>query len=227
VVLAAAALGVAGCGGGSPEAEHAEAAEESSGGAVPQALADTESGAEDLIAFALAGDRRAVVSSAGRLVKEVDGTTTRVLSRASVRAATVAELERRTARLSRVSRARSFVDVALAANAVSQLMPRLYERFESPVPSEILGLDYLDREAQFRSLARQPTKVAAAVKSLAATWARVRPKVVSAGGTDEARAYQAHVDRMARLAPSAAHQIEAEARSGLEVVDRLERVFTD
>jgi hypothetical protein len=217
---------VAGCGGGgAEEVEEAEAAETGHSTGVPERLAATESGAEDLIAAALSGDRDAVVSGAASLRKATGGSTAETLTHAGVPAAEVAELRLRTRRLARVAGTGSFVDVELAANAVSQLMPGLYRRFEPRVPAAILALDYLDREAQFRSLARQPVAVAVAVKKLARTWAQVRAKVVAAGGATEARAYQAHVAKMKRLSPSAAGEIQGEARRGLELVDRLENVF--
>jgi antitoxin (DNA-binding transcriptional repressor) of toxin-antitoxin stability system len=216
---------VAGCGGGgSEEVEQAEAAEVDSSSAVPKRLAAAESGAEDTIAAALSGDRSAVVADVASL-REATGGSAKALASSGAPVAEVAELRRRTSRLVQVARTGSFVDVALAANAVSQLMPSLYRRFETRVPAEILTLDYLDREAQFRSLARQPAAVAVAVEQLGRTWAQVRTKVVAAGGAKEARDYQAHVARMERISPTAGRELQAEARRGLELVDQLESVF--
>jgi hypothetical protein len=104
-------------------------------------------------------------------------------------------------------------------------MAELYARFQDPVPPEILTLDYLDREAELRSLAGQPNAVASAVKQLGPTWAKVRPKVVAAGGAKEAAAYQRHVTAMRRLDPAAATKVRAEAERGLALVDELESVF--
>lgn len=188
---------------------------------MPDKLAATESGAEDIIAFALAGDRDAVVAGASSLRK-----ASGALARSGASAAEVAELRRRATRLARLAADGSFVDVALAANSVSQLMPSLYARFETRLQAGILKLDYIDREAQFRSLARQPSAVAAAVADLSRTWSRLRPGVVAAGGAKEARAYQTHVAMMGRLSPAEGREIQAEARRGLELVDRLERVVT-
>jgi len=219
--VAAFALGLAGCGSeGSEGPEQAESAElGASGGSAPESLAATESGAEDIIALALSHDRTGVVAGTASLGK-AEG----ALARSGVSAAEVAELRRRTTRLARLAPGGSFVDVALAANSVSQLMPSMYARFQTRLRAGILRLDYLDREAQFRSLAGQPGAVAAAVKDLSRTWARLRPGVVAAGGPKEASAYQEHVARMEQLAPAAASEIQAEARRGLELVDRLERV---
>lgn len=184
------AVALAGCGGeAEPEQSEQAEVENAAAGLVPRRLAATESGTEDIIALALSGDRAAVVTGTSRLAKVSSGTTASELKRSGVPEATVAELDRRAGHLARVARNGSFVEVELAANAVSALMPGLYRRFETRVPAEILALDYLDREAQFRSLARQPGAVAAALKELARTWARVRPRLVAAGGTREARSY--------------------------------------
>jgi hypothetical protein len=194
-----------------------------SGGSVPVELAATESGAEDLIAVALSRDRGAVAAGASSLGK-ASGATTGALARLGVSAAEVGELRRRMTRLARLAPHGSFVDVALAANSVSQLMPSLYARFETRLQAGILKLDYLDREAQFRSLAGRPAAVAAAVDELSRTWARLRQGVLAAGGTKEESDYQKHVATMKRLSPADAHAIQAEARRGLELVDRLEQV---
>jgi hypothetical protein len=103
-------------------------------------------------------------------------------------------------------------------------MPSLYRRYETPLSAGILALDYFDREAELRSLAREPQAVAAAVRQLSRTWVRVEPEVVAAGGADEAREFQAHVAAMLRLSASSADRIQAEADHGLELVDRLEGV---
>jgi hypothetical protein len=190
-----------------------------SGGSVPGTLVATESDAEDIIAFALSRDRAGVVESTASLGKAAGA-----LARSGVPTAEVAELRRRTTRLARLASSGSFVDIALAANSVSQLMPGMYARFQNRLQAGILRLDYLDREAQFRSLAGQPDAVAGAVNDLSHTWARLRPGVVAAGGPEEASAYQKHAATMQRLAPAAAREIQEEARRGLELVDRLERV---
>jgi hypothetical protein len=192
---------------------------------LPTVLVDTESSAEDIVDYALAGDRSRVVSTAARLKASADGPAASALARSGVPAATVTELTLRANRVARISRGASFVTVALAANAVSGLMPVLYGRFANRVPASILALDYFDREAELRSLARQPARVALAVEQLAGTWTRVRPKVVAAGGAAEAAAFQQHVVTIGRLEPTSGKQVRAEAARGLELVDRLEDVF--
>jgi hypothetical protein len=190
----------------------------------PAGLTAAESNAEDIVDAALAHDRSGVTSIAAELkagVKAQAGP----LRTDGVPAALVSELERRADRVASLARSASYVQVLLAANGVSQLMPSLYAHFAGRVPPAVQTLDYLDREAEFRSLAGEPAQVAAAVNELRRTWAHVRPKVVAAGGDGEAAAYGRHVAAMERLNPAAGPRIRAEATRGLELVDRLEGVF--
>ena len=191
---------------------------------VPVSLTAAESSAEDIVDAALAHDRNGVVSIASELKAGVHAHRQSLRSD-GVPGALLSQLGQRSDRLAVLARGASYVQILLAANAVSQLMPSLYARFADPVPPAIQKLDYLDREAEFRSLAGEPARVAAAVEELVSTWAHVRPKVVAAGGGAEAAAYTRHVVAMKRLAPAAAARIQSEARRGLELVDRLEGVF--
>jgi hypothetical protein len=192
----------------------------------PAILTQTESSAEDLVDLALAGDRNGVIGEAARLARETNRSSTAALIRLGAPRATVARLRQRASHVYHLARSGSFVEILLAANAVSQLMPTLFGHFSNRVPTPILALDYFDREAEFRSLAREPEKVASAVKGIEQTWAGVRPKVIAAGGASEAAAYETHVATMKRLEPSDGRMVQAEARRGLELVDALERVFT-
>jgi hypothetical protein len=226
IVAAGGALSITGCAGEGGGEEAAEVEAPSSESRVPGTLAAAESSAEDIVGFALSRDRSHVVATATSLKAAASGSTGAALTESGVSPATVALFRRRANRLAQLASTGSFIDIALAANAVSQLMPGLYGRFRNPVPTAILALDYLDREAEFRSLAHQPELVAPTVRQLSRTWVLVRPKVVAAGGEREAAAYQAHVAAMQELSPAAAGKVEAEAARGLELVDRLEQVFS-
>jgi hypothetical protein len=191
---------------------------------VPASLTSAESNAEDIVDVVLAHDRSGVVSIAAQLEATVFAQAA-TLRRDGVPTRLVAQLEQRAEHLAALAHSGGDVQILLAANAVSQLMAGLYTHFAAPVPPAIQALDYLDREAQFRSLAGQPAKVVAAVKELGRTWARIRPKVLAAGGGSQATAYARHVAAMERLEPGSATQVQAEAGRGLELVDALEQVF--
>jgi len=193
---------------------------------VPPSLKTVESSAEDIVDFALSKDRGGVSATAASLKAAANGPAAAALTRSGVPSAELAQLKARANRVAQLAGSGSFIAIALAANAVSELMADLYGRFQDRVPARILRLDYLDREAQLRSLARQKEKVAVAMRQLGPTWVRLRPKVIAAGGARQAAAYDRHVAAMKRLVRGAGKNVQAEAVHGLELVDQLEQVFT-
>jgi hypothetical protein len=192
---------------------------------VPSSLKALESSAEDLVDFALSGSRRETAATAAKLTALASGPAAATLGRSGVASARIVELELTANRVARLVPHGPFVRVALAANAVSGLMPGLYAHFQDRVPPSVLELDYLDREAQLRSLARERKQVGVAVKRLASTWMRLRPKVVAAGGAASAAAYDKHVAAMKRVVHGALKNMREEAVHGLALVDELEQVF--
>jgi hypothetical protein len=193
---------------------------------VPSSLQSVESSAEDLVDLALAGDRRGTIATAGELAAFAKGPAAASLTRAGVGSAKIVQLGRTANRVVALAPRAPLVRVALAANAVSGLMPGLYAHFHDRVPPSVLALDYFDREAQLRSLVRERRRVNVAVKQLASTWAALRPRVIAAGGAAPARAYDKHVAAMERLVRGPLKNVREEAEHGLAVVDTLEQVFT-
>jgi hypothetical protein len=166
-----------------------------------------------------------VIAKAVALQAATRGTAASALAAAGTPAGELATLRSRAALLVRRARSGPRVQVLLAANAVSELMPGLYARFQGPVPPSVLELDYLDREAQFRALAHQRARIPPLVAALARTWAGVRPRVLAKGGASEAAAYDRHVAAMRRLAPAGGGRVQREAVNGLNLVDELEGVL--
>ena len=193
---------------------------------VPSAVKAVESSAEDLVDFALSGDRPGMAATAARLTAVANGPAASSLTRSGVSSAKIVELELAANRAARLAAHGSFVRVALAANAVSGLMPGLYAHFHDRVPPSVLALDYFDREAQLRSLVHERKQVGVSVKRLASTWVRLRPTVVAAGGAASAAAYDKHVAAMKRLLHGGLKNVREEALHGLALVDQLEQVFT-
>jgi hypothetical protein len=193
---------------------------------VPAGLSALESSAEDLVDDALAHDRTRVVATAGTLAANSGGSTAAALRKAGVPPADITALRAAAARVSRLSHAGGYTAVALAANAVSSLVTDFYAHFSDPVPVAVRRLDYLDREAQLRSLAGQSKAVQPVVVRLAATWAPLRPAVVAHGGATVAAAYGRHVAAMRQLAGTPRSAFRREAVNGLNIVDELEAVFT-
>jgi hypothetical protein len=191
---------------------------------LPPILNATESSAEDLIDDALAADRARVVAGA-RALQRTAAQAVPVLRKAGLTEAELSALRARAARVATVSHSGGFINVALAANAVSELMPGLFSHFAVSIPPSVLTLDYLEREAQLRARAEQRAQVPALVRRLATTWSGLRARVVSRGGRQQATDFDRHVAKMKRLAGVAGIALQREAAVGLELVDAVERVF--
>jgi hypothetical protein len=223
-LLVALVLGVGAAGIGGRDAAAASRLERS--GPVPASLKTVESSAEDIVDFALGGDRANVREAAAALKKAARGPAASDLRAAKIPAAFLALLARRADRVATLAAAGPLVRVALAANAVSALMPNLYAHFADRVPANVLTLDYLDREAQLRSLAGEQAAVVSSVHALATTWPPVRRRVLAVGGLKEARSFDSHVAAMKRLARSSNRDaLQREAVNGLNLVDTLESLF--
>jgi hypothetical protein len=233
VVVIAVCVAALGCGGSNDDDASERTTQEGRGKPspaakqrVPGSLSSVESGAEDAIDFAQAGDRRKVVATARALRRTADGRATRDLRRVGVGPEGIFELESRARLLAAVAPRADFARVSLAANRISALMPQFYARYQDPVPPAVLKLDYLDREAQLRSLAGDRASVGPAVDQLTQTWTTLRPRVLAAGGSKVATRYTRHVAAMGRLARGSHDQaLQNEAARGLELVDALETRF--
>jgi hypothetical protein len=164
---------------------------------------------------------------AAKLKADADKAASGALSDANIPAEELRRLRERAARVDELAAGGGdALEVALAANAVSALMPGLFGHFEATVPPDVLELDYLERETELRSLAHEDVAVAAAVDRLARTWKHLRPEVIDAGGGDEAARFAEHITALERLRRERdADALRREATNGLELVDKLERVF--
>lgn len=224
-----AAAVAAGTGGKSPPTPSAKVAQAGSSktnraSTVPASLKRAETAAEDVIGY-LAKGKPAKSQAEARLLKELaHGKAATTLHKGGVSQAEIRRLQARADRVAVLSLGGApKLRVSLAANEVSQLMPALYARYQDPVPAAVLRLDYLDREIQLRSQAKQPDRLQAAVNDLGATWAQVRPALVKAGVVKVAREYDRHVQVLKNTTSPAA--IQKQAVHGLDVVDQMEGAF--
>jgi hypothetical protein len=210
-------------GAAAPAMEEEQGAEPES---IPAALRTVESAAEDTIDFALAGRRDEAVRTARALKSAADGPAGDALRAAHVPPAEVAEFRARAERVAAQAPTADLLAVALSSNRAFEMVPGFFARFESPVPADVLRLDYLDFEAKLRAQAGDREALRTAVAGLDRTWAGLRAGFVRAGGRDVAPAFDAHVARMRRLAaaPDAA-AAGREAQHGLDLVDELEEVY--
>jgi hypothetical protein len=195
-------------------------------GRLPSAISQLESSAEDLVDFARARNRAKVVKGAGKLRDLAQGGAERALTRDKAAEGLIEALKGQAQATAQLAPSAAFLQVALAANQVSSFMPVAYSYYTYPVPPAVLKLDYLDREAQLRSIANDPALTQRAVNQLSTTWNKLRSEVVKAGGGKEAARYSAHVAAIRRLGESFDRPaIRKEAGRGLQLVDELEDVF--
>jgi hypothetical protein len=227
-ILATAALvlgcasGLAACGGDSRESATTASREP-----VPASLRTAESASEDIIDLALQHDRAGVVARAKVLNAVAGGPAATALRTSGAPAAEIVEFQRRAAAVARVAADAPLLDVALASNAAFELVPAFFARYDDPVPATVLKLDYLDFAAKLRSLHGDGRALAAAVGSLERTWGQLRPDVVAAGGEKVAPRFDAHVAAMrALVANRQPAQTQKEAQHGLDLVDKVESVYS-
>jgi len=237
-LFAASVLGVGtqtGCGGNDSEpAPRAAAAKTPAAtaspaphGPIPPALRTVESASEDTIYFALAGQRAKATRSARALRAAAHGPAAEALREAGVSSADIAEFRKRADRVAQLAPKGDLLRLALASNQAFGMVPAFFARYESPIPADVTRLDHLDFEAKLEAEAGDAAAVRAAVARLDRTWRGLRQGVVQAGGDQAARAFDAHVAQMRRLAAAGAPGAAAvrEAQHGLDLVDEVEGVY--
>jgi hypothetical protein len=240
-ILAAALLTVSGCGDDKSDTQKSGSANlppstgtvpippapaHPTAGRVPKVIGQTESAAEDLIDLARAKKRAKVVSTALELRDLAQGGARKALEKDKIPEPLIDALKDRTQTVAQVAGSAPFLELSLAANQVSGLMPDVYAYYTDPVPPAVLKLDYLDREAQLRSKANDLALTQRASGKLASTWNGLRPQVLKAGGDKEAALYTRHVVALRKLVEDFDRPaIQKEAAKGLQLVDDLESVF--
>lgn len=191
---------------------------------VPRSVTRAETAAEDVIGFLEKGQPAKSRAEARLLQQLAHGRAATDLTKGGVTAAQVTEFQRRADRVAQLSAsAAPRLQVSLAANHVSQLMPAFYGRFHDPVPPSVLKLDYLERQVQLSSIAGSKAGVRSNVAVIAATWTTLRPAVVAAGGASVARSYDAHVQTLQKKASP--DSVQKQALLGLGIVDNIEKAF--
>lgn len=191
---------------------------------VPKPLTRAETAAEDVIGFLEKGQAAKSKAEARILRDLAHGQAAAALRQAGVPEGQVKAFQQRADRTAKLSLSGAkALQVSLAANSVSQLMPGFYARYADPIPAAVLKLDYLDRQVQLDSQGAGKAKQRSTVRQLAMTWQQLRPQVVKAGGLKVANSYDQHVKALKRGGTPAA--VQKQAVHGLNLVDQMEGVF--
>lgn len=193
----------------------------------PDSVRTVESAAEDIVDKALVGDRVAVVRKAEELKTAADGAAADDLRAAGVPEAQISQLQTRAATVARLAPSAPLLEVALASNHAFELVPGFFGAFDERVPADVIKLDYFDFEAKLRAKAGELAAVNRAVRGLDTTWRTLRPGLVGNGGQDAAAAFDRHLTAMKRLVRDGdTNALQDEAQKGLDLVDKLEAVYT-
>lgn len=193
---------------------------------VPASLKAAESAAEDVMDFALKGDRAKVVARARDLATAAQGEASSAALAGGVSQQTVDEFKARAAQVAKLAPNAPLVDVGLAANRAFELAPDLFRPFENQVPVDIIALDYLDFEAKLQATAGSTANVKSTVDKLVTTWDGLRAQVQARDAAAAAK-YDQHVATLTKLAGGTdLKAVATEAQTGLDLVDVLEKAFT-
>lgn len=186
-------------------------------GTVPPAIEALGHHAENAYDMARTSDWPRARASVDSLRSAIDSLPTGSGPELQAARTTLQELDRAVA-------ARSRRPALVAANRLTELGARLASAHAPLVPAEVTLLDYYGRELEIRAAEGDLARLRVTGDSIRVTWAAVKPRVEQRGGTAEAAAFEALVQKIG-LARTAA-DFGAVATPVLDEVDRLEAVFT-
>jgi hypothetical protein len=220
--LLIAALAVSACGQGT-QADGEVAQDAAARRGIPQAVLDFEALAEDTYDKALSGDAGGVKAAAASMQSRWKKLRKTVL-RAGLKDASARSLDKSVARLASLSASPAGnLQLARAANAVTDAMDDIFALYHPKAPPELMTLDFLGRELELD--ARTPDLHAGAThrQELQSEWAGVRPKVIKAGGEKEATGVDDALAAAGRaIAQGDEAELEKQAQAELELVDAIE-----
>ena len=112
-----------------------------------------------------------------------------------------------------------------ASNQITLLTSKLSEAYPHKVPADVSKIDFLGREVEIWSLAKNDKKLSSSSAALQKTWKKVRPAVVEKGekGKTEAKKVDGLVAKL--KAAKSPDEFMAAAGPILDAVDDLEDVF--
>ena len=197
-------------------------------GRVPRPLTAMESLAEDAYDHALAGQPDRVGTDA----RGVDGKWRLFRAQAArdgARSADLAEIDTAVADLLHRATGGSAEQVGLAraANRISGVMDELFGLYRPPVPPALNELDFLGREVVLNAMEAKFHEAADDVMSIRSTWLTMKDAVLAAGGRTDADSFEASLAAIDQaIAAENGVQLIARANANLELVDRLEKLFS-
>ncbi len=193
-------------------------------GAVPEPPQTLEAQAEDIIDMVPAGDWAKVTADVAAIDTAWQAYQTQAKNDRipqPFQDALMAAL----AGLKKTSAAKDAPGTLQAANDLSAAVVDLFTVYHPALPTDLGWLDVLERQVVLDA----PGDDAAAADSLAkinAVWVRLKPVILAHNGSDAATQFEnSLMTQQEALKKENASALAAEAKSGLELVDALEKLF--
>jgi hypothetical protein len=184
----------------------------------PPALAQIGGSAAEIFAAARASKWPDASASMGTLRESM-----RTLPTSGFKPDLVAQMRTRTADLAHGIKARQRVTAMDAANSITRIAAELSSSYETPIPYQVLLLDYYGRQLELGLAASRPAMMRQAAADLRQTWNSVEPAILRRGGVEDARRFTDIVVQIegARRPADFVAPVQAE----LAEVDRMEKIF--
>ena len=187
---------------------------------VPASLTQAGEYAEDIYDAAKACNCK----SAETLYAKLQSAVKRVKTDVNDQKANKNKLDKAVAELGSAVKSKNKQSAMESANTITYIAAEMSRPYAQVVPVEVTELDYYGRELEIWSAAKNMTRLQQAASGMRTAWQTVRPRVISHGGTAQARKFDSLMSQLAKAQTPADYG--RLATPILDQVDMLEQVFT-
>jgi uncharacterized small protein (DUF1192 family) len=135
----------------------------------------------------------------------------------------VSEIESRVSALQNDISAKNKLASMTESNEITRLAAELNRKFESPVPVQVVTLDYLGRKLQIESVRKDLAALKQTTSEIRSNWNDLKPQLEQKGASSEEKRFDSIVQNLE--AAKAAGQFVQLAKRELAEMDNLEKVF--
>lgn len=194
-------------------------------GVVPDALAKIEGEAEHIFDVVPNGDWAAVAKSITTVTAAWQAYQPQA-AKAGVTPALEHPFVTAFAQLQKAAGAQDQQAAMQAANNLSAAVVDMFDIYHPAIPADIGRLDMLERQIKLDVTANDYTAADKTFAQIQEIWARVKPSIVEHKGAEAAKQYDDNIAaQAAALKSQDGGKLSTEAQTGLDIVDRLEKVY--
>lgn len=194
-------------------------------GSVPQALSTIEAQAEDIFDVVPGGDWPRAATDVAAIGAAWNGYRAQA-AQDHVPQPFQDALSQALEQLSKASKSKDAHATLQAANHLSAATVDLFTVYHPATPTELGGLDVLERQVGLDVAAKDVSAAADSLAKIAAIWARLKPVAQAHSGGDAAGQFDAALAaQTAALEQKNAAVLATTATQALELVDALEQLF--